>query len=200
LKRRTLTEREESILSLLKRCDFLTRDQIRKYFGVGTNRHTNRMMFELSDYTNRVRDGYDTIYYLNKRGREYVDCDKVRKQGGHMYHAIMRNHLWLHFGCPSDWRNEIKVSDGKHSVIVDAMFTKSRRYHFIEIDRTQSMAQNKSKVKRYSALIDDGKLTKSIGHTPAVIWLTTTELRRRRLLDASKTLPSVKVYTLEDLR
>lgn len=200
MKKKILDKREEAILSLLKRCDFLTRDQIRKYFRIGTPRHTNRLLFELSDYTNRVRDGYQTIYYLNKNGREYVGCDKIRKQGGHMYHAIMRNDLWLYYGSPRDWRNEIKVSDGRTHVIVDAMFTQSLRYHFLEVDRTQTMAENRAKIKRYLTLIDNGGLTKSLGHVPTLVWLTTTELRRKQLLEACKALPTTKVFTIDEIK
>lgn len=200
MKKCQLTTRDEAILLLLKRCDFMTRDQIRRYFRIGTVRHTNRLLRGLSEYLSTVRDGYQSIYYLNRNGRNYVDCDKIRKNGGHVYHTILRNELWLHFGCPPDWKNEIKVSDGKTNVIVDAMFTQSLRYHFLEVDRTQTMAENRAKIKRYKELANNGLLTERLGHFPTVIWLTTTELRRKQLQEACKTLPIAKVYTIEDIK
>ena len=200
MKKRSLNQREEAILSLLKRCDFMTRDQIRRYFRIGTVRHTNRLLSGLSEYLSSVRNGYQSIYYLNKRGRAYVECDKIRKNGGHVYHAIMRNDMWLYYGCPPDWRNEIKVSDGKSSVIVDAMFTKSLRYHFLEVDRMQSMSENRAKIKRYIELVSNGKLAESLGHVPTLVWLTTTELRRKQLQDACKALPVTKVFTIDDIK
>lgn len=200
MKRRQLSQREESILLLLKRFDFMTRDQLRRYFRIGTVRHTNRVLAALSDYTASIREGYQTIYYLNSLGRQYVDCAKIRKKGGHVQHTVMRNDLWLHYGCPSDWRSEIKVSDGKATVIVDAMFTQSLRYHFLEVDHTQTMAENRTKIKRYKELHDNGSLAKQLGHYPTVVWLTTTELRRQQLQDACKTLPVTKIFTLSDIK
>lgn len=200
MKRRQLSQREESILLLLKRFDFMTRDQLRRYFRIRTPRQTNRVLAALSDYTASIREGYQTIYYLNSLGRQYVDCAKVRKKGGHVMHTVMRNDLWLHYGCPGDWRSEIKVSDGKATVIVDAMFTQSLRYHFLEVDHTQTMAENRAKLKRYEALHDNGLLAKQLGHYPTVVWLTTTELRRQQLQDACKTLPITKVFTLADIK
>lgn len=200
MKKRQLNQREESILLLLKRFDFMTRDQLQRYFRIGTVRHTNRILEGLSDFLMRIRDGKQTIFYLNKHGRQYVDCAKIRKKGGHVQHTVMRNDLWLHYGCPNDWRSEIKVSDGKASVIVDAMFTQSLRYHFVEVDNSQSMAENRAKIKRYKELHDNGLLTKQLGHYPTVVWLTTTELRRQQLQDASKALPITKVFTLSDIK
>ena len=200
MKKRQLTKRDEAILLLLKRCDFMTRDQIRRYFRIGTIRHTNRILGELSEYLTRIRDGQQTIFYLNKNGRQYVDCNKIRKKGGHVQHTVMRNDLWLHYGCPSDWRSEIKVSDGKTNVIVDAMFTQSLRYHFLEVDRTQTMTENRAKIKRYKELATTGLLTEKLGHFPTVIWLTTTELRRKQLQEACSALPIAKVYTLDDIK
>lgn len=200
MKRRTLNQRQESILLLLKRFDFMTRDQLRRYFRIRTPRQTNRVLAALSDYTASIREGYQTIYYLNSLGRQYVDCAKIRKKGGHVQHTVMRNDLWLHYGCPGDWRSEIKVSDGKATVIVDAMFTQSLRYHFLEVDHTQTMAENRAKIKRYEALHDNGSLAKQLGHYPTVVWLTTTELRRQQLQDACKALPVTKVFTLSDIK
>lgn len=200
MKRRQLNQREESILLLLKRFDFMTRDQLRRYFRIGTVRHTNRILEGLSDYLMRIRDGTQTIFYLNKHGRQYVDCVKIRKKGGHIQHTVMRNDLWLHYGCPSDWRSEIKVSDGKAAVIIDAMFTQSLRYHFVEVDNTQAMAENRAKIKRYKELHDNGLLAKQLGHYPTVVWLTTTELRRQQLQDACEALPITKVFTLSDIK
>lgn len=200
MKKRDLTQRDEEILLLLKRCDFMTRDQIQRYFRIGTVRHTNRILRGLSDYLFCVRNSYQSIYYLNKLGRDYVGCDKIRKNGGHVYHTLMRNDLWLFYGCPPDWRNEIKVSDGNCNVIVDAMFTKSLRYHFLEVDRLQTMVENKAKIKRYKELVSNGKLSESIGHVPTLVWLTTTELRRKQLLEECKTLPITKVFTIDDIK
>lgn len=199
MKKNQLKPREEQILLLLKRFDFLTRDQIARYFKLGTKRNTNYVLSRLSHYLSHVRDGQQSIYYLNKDGRAYVDCEKIRRKGGNLQHTIMRNQFWLFYGCPPDWRNEIKVSDQKTNVICDAMFSKSLRYHFLEVDNLQTMQKNRAKIKRYTELYTNGSLAQTLKHFPTVVWLTTTELRKKQLLEACKELPSVKVYTMNEI-
>lgn len=184
---------------LLKKFDFLTRDQLSRYFNLGKINNTNRVLRNLSEYLMCIRDGYQTIYYLSKIGREYVDCEKIRKKGGHVYHTVMRNEFWLYYNCPKDWKNEIKVSDGKATVIVDAMFTKSLMHHFLEIDNKQTMKENRTKITRYKQLYENGLITQKLGHFPSIVWMTTTELRRKQLSEACKGLPNTKVYTLSDI-
>ncbi len=112
----------------------------------------------------------------------------------------MRNQFWLHNGCPPDWKNEVKVTDGKVKAVVDAMFTKSLQTHFLEVDHAQIMRENRAKIGRFKEFYERGLIEKTLGHFPIVVWLTTTEHRRRQLEEASKVLPRFRVYTLEDLR
>lgn len=200
MKKRGLSNREESILLLLKKFDFMTRDQLSRYFRLGAKRNTNRVISGLSDYLSHVRDGHSFIYYLNSNGRQLVDCNKVRKKGAHVEHIIMRNEFYLFYGCPSDWRNEVKVSDSKATVICDALFTKSLRYHFLEVDNTQPMSENRAKIKRYKELYDNGRLAKSLQHFPTLVWLTTSEFRRNQLQEACKEFPLTKVYTIGEIK
>lgn len=178
----------------------MTRDQLSRYFRLGSKRNTNRVITALSDYLSHVRDGHNFIYYLNANGRAYVDCNKIRKKGGHVEHTIMRNEFWLFYGNPHDWRNEVKVSDGKATIICDALFTKSLRYHFLEVDHTQPMAENRTKIARYKELHNNGLLTQKLEHFPTMVWLTTSELRRNQLLEACKELPLAKVYTFAEIK
>lgn len=198
--RKKLNNREEQILLLLKKHDFLTRDQLNRYFHLGKKRNTNRILGDLSKYLMTIREGYQSIYYLSKDGKDYVGCSKIRKKGGHVQHTIMKNEFWLFYGCPSDWKSEIKVNDGKTYVIVDAMFMKALQYHFLEVDHTQTMKENKTKIARYNALYNNGLIAEKLGHFPTVVWLTTTELRRKQLQEACRTLSKVKVYTLTDIK
>jgi len=148
-----------------------------------------------------IREGRQTIYYLSKKGKDYVDCEKIRKKGGHVNHAIMRNDMWFFNDCPKKWKNEIKVSDGHTKVIVDAMFTDNwDRRHFLEVDSIQKMKENRNKIKRYKELFKNGLLEEDIGHFPTIVWLTTTEHRRKQLKDECDGLPIVMVYTTNDIR
>lgn len=154
----------------------------------------------MSPYLRSIREGYQSTYYLSKEGKAYVGCEKIRKRGGHVKHAIMRNEFWLFYGCPHDWKSEVKVSDGKTTVIVDAMFQKSLQYHFLEVDHTQTMKENRNKIKRYAELANNGLINQKLGHFPMIVWLTSSEMRKNQLLEACKMLPRVKVYTLSEIK
>ena len=197
MKVQQLSQRDEQILLLLKKFDFLTRDQLNSYFKLGTVRNTNYVLRNLSEYLKTIRDGYQSIYYLSREGREYVDCEKVRKKGGHVQHIVMRNEIWLHFKCPKDWKNEVKISDEKTSVVADAVFTRNGFYHFLEVDNLQSMKENRAKINRYKELLDS--LVKQFGYFPTLVWLTTTEHRRKQLESACNGL-NFKVFTINDIQ
>lgn len=193
-----MSNRDEQILLLLKERDFLTRDQLNRYFNLGKVRNTNRVLFNLSDYLMTIKEGHHTVYYLSKLGRDYVDCDRIRKKGNHVQHTIMRNDMWLHFGCPRDWQNEMKVVLEKNNIIVDAMFTKNNFQHFLEVDNLQTMKENREKIKRYKQMIQN--FYPQFGYYPTIVWLTTTELRRKQLSESCKSLPGAKVYTMTDIK
>lgn len=197
MKKKKLSNRDEQILLLLQQFDFLNRDQINKYFNLGKVCNTNRVLRNLSDYLLNIREGYQTIYYLSQTGRAYVDCEKIRKKGGHVRHIIMRNQFWLFYNCPKDWQNEVKISDGNCSVVTDAMFTRNGFKYFLEVDNLQTMKANRDKITRYKDLMPS--LLQQFGYLPTLIWLTTTELRRKQLEEACKGLKCL-VYTINDIK
>lgn len=176
----------------------MTRDQLNQYFKLGTVRNANYLLRSLSEYLMSIREGYQTIYYLSKIGRDYVDCDKIRKKGNHVQHTIMRNQFWLFYKCPRDWQNEMKaIIDEKTAIVVDAMFTKNGFQHFLEVDNLQTMKENREKIKRYKELINS--LVKQYGYYPTIVWLTKTEHRKKQLEKACEGL-KVKVYTINDIK
>lgn len=65
----------------------------------------------------------------------------------------------------------------KTTVITVAIFTMSLQYHFLEVDHTQSMKENRIKIERYNAFHDGGLIAQSLKHFPVVVWLTTTDHR-----------------------
>lgn len=200
MKKKQLNNRQEKILLLLKKFDFLTKDQLSRYFRLGKTRNTNRVLSDLSPYLVKIRDGYQSIYYLSKDGKDYVGCEKIRKKSSHVQHTIMRNEVWMFYGFPPDWKSEVKVTDGKTTLVTDAMFMKHLQYHFLEVDNTQTMKENRNKIARYKELKDNGLIAQKLGHFPTLVWITTTELRRKQLEEACKPMSSFKVYTLTDLK
>ena len=195
--KKQLSNRDEQILLLLKKFDFLTRDQLNRYFKLGKKRNTNRVLHNLSHYLSTIRDGYETIYYLNANGREYVDCDKVRRKTNRVQHTVMRNEFWLFYKCPVDWKNEVKISDGTTTIIVDGMFSRNGFKYFLEVDNLQTMKENRDKIKRYKKLMEG--IVSSFGYYPTLVWLTTTEHRRKQLETSCDGL-KCKVYTVNDIK
>ncbi len=183
----------------MKKLDYLNRDQLREIHRLGAVRNTNRILKDLSPYLSSFREEYSTIYFLNKEGREYVNSNKVRKKNSFVNHTIMRNDFYIHVGFPSEWINEMKVRDDKFTVICDAWFKKDRRFHFLEIDSIQKMKENTAKIIQYTGLYQNGALKKHLGYFPKLIWVTTTEYRRKKLRELCKNLPC-DVYTTEELR
>lgn len=197
MKKKQLTSRDEKILLLLKEFDFLTRDQLSRHFDLGKVRNTNRVLFNLSDYLMTVKEGHQTVYYLSKVGREYVDSDKPLKKGNHVQHTLIRNQFWLFYGCPRDWQNEMKVILEKNYIVVDAMFTRNNFQHFLEVDNLQTMKENREKIKRYKQMVQI--FLQQYGYYPTIIWVTRTEHRRKQLEKACEGL-KVKVYTIDDIK
>jgi len=184
----------------LKKQDFLNRDQLMKIHRIKSVRNANHVLKNLSPYLSSFReDSNPTIYYLNKEGRKYVNCEKIRRKNKFVNHYLMRNDFYIYMGYPHEWENEMKVSDGTFEVICDSYFKKDGKYHFLEVDCTQKMSVNKKKIEQYKGLMREGKLTKKLGYFPKLMWLTTTELRRKQLTTLCKGLP-YGVYTVSDIR
>ncbi|KGR74908.1 replication-relaxation family protein [Ureibacillus sinduriensis] len=196
MRTKALNQRQEQILLLLQKFDFLTRDQLNRYFNLGSIRNTNYVLNSLSEYLHCVRNGYQSIYYLSREGRLYVECDKVRKKGSHVEHTIMRNEMWMYYKCPVDWKNEVKISNSKTYVIADATFNLNGFQCILEVDNLQSMKENKEKIKKYKELMQS--VVMKLGYYPTLIWLTTTELRRKQTEEECQGL-KVKVYTITDI-
>lgn len=152
-------------------------------------------MKSLEQYVSSFRDG-ENIYYLNKEGRERVNSKKILKKTTQARHYLMRNSIYIAYGSPSTWKNEIKLGFKEiknASIICDAMFIQGKTYHIVEVDHTQKMAKNRTKVEKYKKLLEYGLFET----TPKFIWITTTELRRKQLLKLCEGL-DVQVFTVKD--
>ncbi len=161
-----------------------------------SERNTLRVMKQIEPYVSVFRDG-ENIYYLNKKGRERTNSDKVRKRTTTVNHYLMRNDLYIYLHGPTTWKNEIRIiSKGKEKItlVCDAMF-QTDHYNVVEIDHTQTMKKNRTKVKKYRRLIERN-VFKGI---PTLYWVTTTEHRKKVLEELCEGL-NTKVFLYHDLK
>lgn len=199
LSKKPLTKRQENILLSLKKLDYLNREQLQKIHRLGKVRNTNRILQELSPYLSSYREEYSTIYYLNAAGREYVNSTKIRKKTNFVQHVIMRNDFYIFAGFPSDWENEMKLTDGEFTIICDAWFKSKGKYHVLEVDHCQNMKDNRKKIDKYEGLFNNGEMEEHLGHFPLLVWLTTTKLKKKTLSELCQNIPHV-VYTIDDIK
>jgi hypothetical protein len=184
-------EREEQILLSLKKLDYLTTSQIRRLHNLKGARNARKVLERLEPYLCHFREG-ENVYYLSRAGRDRVEASKVRKKTLQAIHYIMRNEAYIHFGRPHTWKNEVKVSDSNVTIKADAMFTIDKKLHFVEVDHLQKMGENRLKVGKYHKL-------KESGHAFKLIWITTTEYRKKQLTKLCEGL-EVMIHTIADIR
>jgi hypothetical protein len=145
----------------------------------------------MSEYLSDFRDG-EKIYYLNQEGRERVQCQKARKKTIQARHYLMRNELFIKYGHPSSWKNEVKFGYKDAAIcIADAIFKKDGLYHVVEVDHTQKMSKNRSKIEKYLKIREKGLFK--------LIWITTTDYRRKQLEKLCKGLDA-QIFTIKDFK
>lgn len=185
-------KRIDQILLLLRQCDYLTREQLQKMIKLGQTRNAQRVLSDMDEYISYFNEERKKVYYLNAAGRERVQAEKVRKKTAMVTHYLMRNDLFIHLGRPSTWKNEVKISINDVSIISDAAFISNKIHHFIEVDFKQSMSKNLAKIKRYKQLA-------TINPQFALVWVTTTPYRKKKLESLCTGLNG-KVFLWDDIK
>ena len=170
-----------------------------KIHRLGSVRNANRILKDLSPYLTNSREEYSTIYYLNKDGREYVNSKKIRKKNSFVNHVLMRNDYYIYSGFPLEWNNEMRLKDHEYAVICDAIYKSKGKYYCLEVDYKQQMKENRHKIQCYNGLFSNGVIKEQLGYFPTLIWITTTELRRKQLIELCKGLPHI-VHTINDIK
>lgn len=153
-------------------------------------------MHSLHDYVSSFRDG-EAVYYLNRAGRERIGSEKIRKKTLQARHYLMRNELYIAQRQPTSWQNEIEISlkSKRLRIITDALFVERGRDHYVEIDHMQKMSANRTKMEKYRLLVKSG----AVRPTPRLLWVTTTEHRRKRLTELCRGLDA-KIYTIAEVQ
>jgi hypothetical protein len=204
-------QRQEKILFSLEKLKFATRKQLQQLHQLGSDRNATKVLNAMREYLHVQNHQGMNVYYLNKTGREVIGTENEIKWTLQAEHHLLRNDLYLYYGMPYDWEVEqsidfkIQAKDGggtkikQLTITPDAMFQKDGVFHLIEIDRTQSMSENKKKIGKYGLL--SPIMAKKFGHHPVIVFYTVTESRRSRLEELCASA-SVKcnVLTTEDLR
>ncbi|MGE7273571.1 replication-relaxation family protein [Brevibacillus panacihumi] len=193
-------ERQERILHSLDRFGFLSRSHIQRLHRLGGDRNAQRVLKNMEEYLQSFREEeYGTVYYLSRAGRQMIGSQKVMRRTLQIRHILMRNDFYFFMGCPGKWGNEIKVTDGQTTLVPDALFIRDKRHNFLEVDNTQSMTENSTKIKRYRDMFDRGLFQKEFGYFPTLHIVTVNKSRIRRFTELCEGMP-VKVYYKEDIR
>lgn len=194
-------QRDEAILLSLKKLDYLSRKQLQCLHNLSGERNARRVLSGLCDYISSFRSKTgESIYYLNRLGRERVACDVVRQKiGQQVGHFLMRNDIYVHYK-PEDWKNEVKVKvDDILTIIPDAYFRHDLKRHFLEVDHLQHMNKNREKIERYKKLKATGTFQNNLKYFPPLVWVTLTESRKKQLLDWCEGL-EVTVHLWDDIK
>lgn len=167
---------------------------LQKIHDLKSYRNACRVVQQLRPYIHEAFHNREKIIYLNKAGRELIGATKEVKKTSGIDHDLLRNEVYLHFGCPMDWENEfiteveievvptleMKINGvkpaTKRKIVSDAAFIRNGYIHLIEVDNTRDMSDNKKKIQRYEEIIS------SINNAvPVLLFFTTTEDRKRKL-------------------
>lgn len=184
---------------------FATREQIQVIHGLGSDRNALKVLRGMLDYLHVGNLKGRNVYYLNKVGRDWIGSTGGEvKFSYQIEHYLMRNDLYIYYGCPKNWEIERKVEFkilGKPSQWIkpDARFVKDDIWHFIEIDRTQSMSDNIKKIEDYAQL--SPIIEADLKHKPVIVFYTIKNSREHKLKELCKKAQlDCMVYTQADLR
>lgn len=198
--------RQEEILQSFDVLKFATREQLQRIHDLKSDRNALKILNQMKEYFHiQVHNGMN-VYYLSKKGRDTIGSDVEMKWSLQADHHLLRNELYIHFNCPSDWRVEHEIVftprglvTTEKRIIADASFTNMGVFNLLEVDRTQSMMENKEKINIYAEL--SPLLFERFNHNPVIIFYTTSELRKKKLDEycQAKGL-KCRIYTKEDIR
>ncbi|MBO0962452.1 replication-relaxation family protein [Neobacillus sp. MM2021_6] len=187
-------KREEAILLSLRKCDYLSREQLQKIHNLGQTRNAQRILSNMHQYLSYLTEEKKKVYYLNSAGRELVQAKKVRKKTAMINHYLMRNDFFILLGRPTSWKNEVKITipQSTINIIADAAYISNKIHHFVEIDYKQSMNKNAAKIKRYLQL-------STYNPQFTLVWVTTTAFRKKRIESLCDGL-RVNVYLWDEIK
>lgn len=174
--------------------DYLTISQLRRLIDLGglRNAQITVQRMEREGYVKTFRADREKVLYLSKKGREEAGGGVERKKTLAVHHFLMRNDVYIRVR-PERWKNEPTYNLNGDVIRPDALFAKGEKRYFLEVDRTQSMSENRAKVKAY------GELRRAMRERfPRIMFVTTTEFRRAELRKALRGFDA-EVLTQDDI-
>ena len=190
--------RHENILLSLDKLGYMNRSQLQRIHDLKSDRNALKVMKELSEYVSVFHYG-ENIYHLNKNGRDRIDSKKVRKKTNQVTHFLMRNEVYILYGCPKQWALEQPVEiPGVIKVVPDATFILGDRWFFVEVDNKQSLQKNRDKIARYKKMKETQAFQTQYGYFPKLIWMAATEARKRKLKTLCEGL-DCEFYSVEEV-
>lgn len=167
-----LTSRQEQIMMKLEKLGFASRSQLQRMFSLGSNRNAQRILKSMSSYVNIIKRG-EYVYYLNKKGRDYVGSSVKRSKAENIEHALLRNEIYIMYDQPEVWKIELPIElNGEKYIVPDVQFRANGTGFLLEVDRFQTMLKNKQKIDKYA------KIKSKI---PLLLWIIENENRKPKL-------------------
>lgn len=184
---------------------FVTREHLQKIPGLemGVDRNALKILGQMGDLIQKRNHMGRNVYFLARKGADIIGVEKIPTWSTQIDHYLLRNDMYVYFNCPLDWENEspieLKPAIGDPKILrADACFTLNNVYHFLEVDRTQSMVENKKKIQYYAQV--NPIIKNTYQHYPTLIFYTTTTNRRITLTELCKEYGlQFRIYTKEDL-
>ena len=185
---------------------FVSRSQLQEIHELKSDRNALKVLNSLKEWVhvkpnpNRFNEN---VYYLNKAGCEVMGELEERRWVQSVEHYILRNDLYIFFQKPKPFHIEPDIPLGgigsTHSVRPDAYFIRDNVHHFLEVDRTQKMLENRKKIELYAKL-SPYMYTKYEKH-PRIVFYTFSSIRQEKLTAWCKELEvRCSVYTTADLQ
>ncbi|MEK5524165.1 hypothetical protein [Heyndrickxia sp. FSL W8-0423] len=171
----------------------VTIKQLRRKHDLKSYRNACRIVKQLEPFIHTTFFNKEKVLYLNKDGREFIGSTKEVKRNALIEHTLLSNEVYFHFNCPLDWRREhvieLKSDMKKHEIIVngglkiankkiiaDASFTRNGYTHFVEIDNTRDMSDNKKKIESYIDAFKQDRLS--------ILYIFTKSKNRKRKFES----------------
>lgn len=189
-------QRVECLLTTIDRLGMVKIKHLQRIHELKYRNMAQTINRHLKPYINETFYEREKVIYLNKDGRSFIGSDKDPQKPTLIAHTLLRNEVYLHFHCPTDWRNEYTLEtevkqqnnfsiqfsglkmNNKRKVVADAMFTRNGYVHLIEVDNARDMSENRKKIDNYAEILP--MVRKQFEQTPILYFFTTTEHRKRK--------------------